>query len=119
MSGPPIYSVDGFKYYIIFVHHFTKYIWFYPLKQKSNVHDIFVRFKALVENYFKAKIVTLHSIQGGEYQALKSFLTLHDISHFTTLSHTPEHNGYFECRHRQNVEAGLSLLSHASMPLSY
>ena len=33
----PIYSVDGVKYYVIFVDHFTKYIWFYPLKQKSNV----------------------------------------------------------------------------------
>ena len=27
----PIHSHDGFKYYIIFVDHFMKYIWFYPL----------------------------------------------------------------------------------------
>ena len=30
----PILSQDGFKYYVIFVDHFTKYIWFYPLKKK-------------------------------------------------------------------------------------
>ena len=76
----PIYSVDGFKYYVIFVNHFTKYICFYPLKQKSNVCDIFVCFKALVKNYLKAKIVTLYYDQGGEYQALKYFLALHVIS---------------------------------------
>lgn len=33
--GPaPISSYDGFRYYVIFVDHFTKYIWLYPLKQK-------------------------------------------------------------------------------------
>lgn len=30
----PIILHDGFKYYVIFIDHFTKYIWFYPLKQK-------------------------------------------------------------------------------------
>ena len=41
-----------FKYCVIFGNHFTKYIWFYPLRRKSNVHDIFIQFEALVENYF-------------------------------------------------------------------
>ena len=99
--------------------HFTKYIWFYPIKQKSNGRDIFVHFKALVENYFKAKIVTLYSDQLGEYQALKSFLALHGNFHFTTHPPTLEHNGYSKCHHRNIVETGISLLSHASMSLSY
>ena len=30
-----VISYNDFKYYVIFVDHFTKYIWFYPLKQKS------------------------------------------------------------------------------------
>ena len=30
----PIMSSTGFKYYVIFFDHFTKYIWFYPLKRK-------------------------------------------------------------------------------------
>ena len=83
--------------------HFTKYIWFYSLKQKSNVRDVFVRFKALVEKYFKAKIVTLYFDQGGKYQAFKYFLALHGISHFTTPPHTPEHNGYYERCNRHSV----------------
>ena len=29
----PLMSVDGFKYYVIFVDHFTRYTWFYPLKK--------------------------------------------------------------------------------------
>ena len=46
---PPLISVDGFKYYVIFVDQFTHYIWFYPLRRKSDVKSIFIRWKALVE----------------------------------------------------------------------
>lgn len=36
---------------VIFIDHFTKYIWFYPLKHKSEVKTIFIRFKAITENH--------------------------------------------------------------------
>lgn len=52
----PVLSHDGYRYYVIFVDHFTKYIWFYPLKHKSDTNLTFIKFKALVENYFKNKI---------------------------------------------------------------
>ena len=115
----PVYSVDGFQYYVIFVDHYTRYVWYYPLKRKSHVYDVFVCFKALVENQFKHQIVTLYSDNGGEYEALDQFLSTTGISHLTTPPHTPEHNGFFERRHRHIVETSLSLLTHASMPLTY
>ena len=90
----PILSQDGFKYYVIFVDHFTKYIWFYPLKKKFEVQEVFKRYKTIVENYFSKKIITLYSNNGGEYMVLKDYLSLHCISHFTTPPHTLEHNGY-------------------------
>ena len=115
----PIVSQDGFKYYVIFIDHFTKYIWIYPLKRKSDVQEVFTRYKPIVENYFSHKIITLYSDNGGEYIALKDYLSLHGISHFTTPPHTPEHNGYSERRHRHIVETGLALLSHASLPTTF
>lgn len=30
----PVYSIDGYKYYVVFVDHFTRYVWLYPLKKK-------------------------------------------------------------------------------------
>lgn len=113
----PVYSFDGYKYYVIFVDHFTKYIWFYPLKKKSDTKDVFIRFKALVEKFFEKPIKSIYSDNGGEYEALRNFLTIHGVSHLTTPPHTPEHNGYAERRHRHIVETGLSLLSHAQLPL--
>ena len=96
--------------------HFTKYIWFYPLRKKSEVKPTFIRFKAIVENYLKKKkIMTLYSDNGGEYIALTEFFATHGISHLTTPPHTPEHNGFAEHRHRHIVETGLALLTHASL----
>nr|GMD08012.1 Retrovirus-related Pol polyprotein from transposon RE1 [Ipomoea batatas] len=48
----PLYSFDSYKYYIVFVDHYTKYIWLYPLKRKSDTNDVFVRFKSIVEKFF-------------------------------------------------------------------
>lgn len=112
----PVYSIDGFKYYVIFVDHFSKYIWFYPLKNKSDTKAIFIRFKALVEKFFEKPIKTLYSDNGGEYKALSSFHTINGISHLTSPPHTPEHNGFAERRHRHIVETELFLLSHAHIP---
>ena len=112
----PIVSHDGYKYYVIFVDHFTKYIWLYPLKRKSDVQQVFKQFKVIVEKFFNKTIVSFYTDNGGEYIALKSFLSDNGISHLTSPPHTPEHNGYSERRHLHIVETGLALLSHASIP---
>jgi hypothetical protein len=31
------FGINGSKYYVIFVDHYTKYIWLYPMTHKSNV----------------------------------------------------------------------------------
>ncbi|KAI5328775.1 hypothetical protein L3X38_028172 [Prunus dulcis] len=118
--GPaPYSSIDGFSYYVIFVDHFTKYIWLYPLKKKSDVFSTFVTFKALVENYFKRKITRLYTDGGGEFIKLQHFLSSNGITHLLTPPHTPQHNGVAERRHRHIVETGLTLLHQASLPLTY
>lgn len=115
----PIQFIDGYKYYIIFVDHFTKYTWVYPLKNKSDSLTIFTRFQNLVENFFQLKIKQFFSDNGGEYLKLASHLSSCGISHLTSLPYTPEHNGYAERRHRHIVETALSLLSHANMQLKF
>ena len=92
----PVSSFDGFNYYVIFVDNYTKYIWLYPLRRKSDVHYTFVAFKQLVENYFTTTIKTLYTDNGDEFLALRSFLATHGITHLTTPPHTPKYNGYSE-----------------------
>lgn len=38
----PVLSLDNMKYYAIFVDHFTRYTWLYPLKNKSDTFDVFI-----------------------------------------------------------------------------
>lgn len=80
---------------MIFVYHFTRYIWFYLLKQKSEVKTILIKFKAIVEKHFDKTIKTFYSNNDGEYIALSHFLSKNGISHLTTSPHTPKHNGFF------------------------
>ena len=115
----PTLSFDGYKYYLILVDHYTRYMWLFPLKLKSQIAATFIKFKELIENQFQTKITTLYSDNGGEYIALRPFLAQHGISHLTTPPHTPEHNCLSERRHRHIVETGLSFLTHASITTEY
>jgi hypothetical protein len=51
-----MFSSDGFRYFVIFIDAYTKYIWYYPLVAKSDVFSIFQRFQLLVERQFCSKI---------------------------------------------------------------
>jgi hypothetical protein len=56
---------------------------------------------------------------GGEYEKLNSFFQRVIITHLVSCHHAHQQNGATERKHRHIVEVGLSLLSHASMPLKF
>lgn len=115
----PILSSENHKYYLVIIDHFTRYTWFFPLKQKSEVKETVIVFKNLIENFLQAKIGTFYSDNGGEFIALRQYFQMNGISHLTSPPHTPEHNGIAERKHRHVVETGLTLLSKASIPKKY
>lgn len=111
-----ILSKDHFKYYLVIVDHYSRYTWMYPIKKKSDVKEVFIAFKCLVENRFQQKIGTFFTDNGGEFMVLKTYLAANGITHLTSPPHTPEHNGVSERKHRHIVETGLTMLSKASVP---
>ena len=73
----PIASMRGFKYYVLFVDDYSRYSWIFPMHYKSELFDIFVKFKTPVENMFSSKIKALQSNGGEEYTILfNNFLPL-------------------------------------------
>ena len=114
-------SIDGFRYYVQFVDHFTRFTWLYLLKSKSEVFSKFLEFKAMVETQFSTRIKTLRFDGGGEYtsSAFKSFLLQHGITYQMSCLYTPQQNGLVEKKHRHLVETTITLLSQASMPIVY
>ena len=114
-----ITSFDGYRYYIIFIDHFTRYTWIYFLKNKSDSLSTFIRYKQLVENYFNCSIKCLYLDDGGEYVKLDNFVANSGILHLTSPPHTPQHYEISERKHRYIIETRLTLLTHAPMPIIY
>jgi len=117
--GPAPTSVGRHSYYISFIDDFSKFTWIYLLHFKSEVFQCFRDFQNMVERQFSHKILAVQSDWGGEYQSLNAFFKRLGIAHHVSCPHAHQQNGSAERKHHHIVEVGLSLLTHASMPLKY
>src|SRR6185312_1310223 len=102
-----------------FIDDYSKYVWIYLIKHKSEVFQKFNEFQNLVERLFNQKIIAMQTDWGGEYQKLHSFFERVGISHLVSCPHAHQQNGAAERKHRHIIEVGLALLAHASIPLKY
>jgi len=114
-------SLSGCKFYVLFVDDYSRFTWLYPILNKSDVYQSFVKFKLLAENLFSTKIQKFQSDNGGEYTStlFKQFLAQHGILHRLTCPHTSQQNGIAERKHRHVVEMGLTLLAQSGLSPKY
>ncbi|KAL4291703.1 hypothetical protein GQ457_14G023770 [Hibiscus cannabinus] len=103
LCGPMrISSLNGSRYFLIFIDDFSRWCWVFFLKQKSEVFDVFQRFKANSENQSGKKIKTLRSDNGSEYTSRQfaSYLKKLGIHHQLTVVYTPQQNGVSERKNK-------------------
>jgi len=86
----PLFSLDDYRYFVIFVDAHTKYIWYYPLIAKSYVYSVFHQFQTLFERQFSLKIKSVQTDWGGEYRKLSTFFQTIGIHHRLICPHTHE-----------------------------
>ena len=68
VGGPsPVSSLGGSIFYVTFIDDFSRKVWFYFLKHKSDMFANFKKWKAEVENRTGLKVKCLRSDNGGEY----------------------------------------------------
>ena len=68
LCGPlPVVSFSSFKYFLTFIDDYSKCTWIYFLKLRSEVFDMFLAYKALVEKQSSQHILKLRSDNGVEY----------------------------------------------------
>ena len=84
----PIQLIDNFKYYVVFVDHFSYYIWLYPLKRKSDVSLIYLASNHLLKFSSNKKLLLFSRIMGVNTQVCPPFIATHGISHHTSPPHT-------------------------------
>lgn len=120
--GPsPVVSVQGFKYYVVFVDNFSRYSWVFPLKLKSDFFGVFIAFQKQVKNQFNEKIKVFQSDGGGEFMSTSfiNHLRSHGITNLLSCPSTPQQNGIAERKHRHLTELGLAMLFQSKTPLKY
>lgn len=91
--GPsPITSVDGYRYYAVFVDDFSRFMWFYPLKTKSGFHVVFKDFLKFVQTQFSSKIKVFQSDGGTEFlnHHVRRLLDDNGTFHRISCSYTPQ-----------------------------
>lgn len=70
--GPsPFVSIYDFRYNVIFIDHFSMYVWLLPIKYKFYVFIIFPIFKNIAKSQFNCKIKKFYCDNGGEFNKLK------------------------------------------------
>jgi hypothetical protein len=117
--GPALPSVNNSKYYVSFIDDYSRYVWVYFLRSKSDVEKIFLQFQKHAETMLNTKVKSVQSDWWGEYQCLHHYFQVNVITHRVSYPHTHQQNGLAERKHRHIVETGLALLAQAHLPLRF
>lgn len=118
--GPaPIPSVEGYRYYALFLDDHSRYLWLYPLKQKSDIVHAFNHLLSVIKTQFGCTIKSVQSDNGGEYTPIHNICSQLGITTRLSCPYTSAQNGRAERKHRHVVEIGLTILAQASMPLCH
>ncbi|CAN0925281.1 Retrovirus-related Pol polyprotein from transposon TNT 1-94 [Linum grandiflorum] len=115
--GPaPCLSLNGYRYFLVFVDDCTKFIWIYFLTQKSEVLEFVRRFHSMIRTQFGVNIKQFQSDWGGEFRPVSRFLADNGVHQRLSCPHTPQQNGAVERRNRIIIEKGLALLAQSALP---
>ncbi|GJT57250.1 ribonuclease H-like domain-containing protein [Tanacetum coccineum] len=63
----PVSSMSGYKYYVIFLYHYSHFLWVYPLHRKSDAQSKLLHFRAFVKTQFNYEIKAFQCDHGGEF----------------------------------------------------
>lgn len=119
LNGPmETQSIGKAKYILTFIDDFSRKVFTFFLRSKSDATDAFIEFVNLVENQTDKKIKTVRSDNGGEYinEKWNKFCKQKGIRHEKTVPHTPQQNGVAERMNRTLIEKAKSLLFDSKLP---
>ncbi|KAH9650151.1 hypothetical protein KPL70_026252 [Citrus sinensis] len=111
-------SIGGMRYMVTFIDDFSRYVWAFFMKEKSEAFSKFKEFKEIVEGEVEQKIRCLRTDNGGEYSSreFSQYLRECQIRHQYTCANTPQQNGVAERKNRYLVEICRSMLHAKNVP---
>ncbi|KAJ9565416.1 hypothetical protein OSB04_001382 [Centaurea solstitialis] len=111
-------SISGMRYMVTFIDDYSRYVWVFFMKEKSDTFSKFKEFKTTVEGEVRTKIRCLRSDNGGEYTSkeFKRYLQECGIRHQFTCANTPQQNGVAERKNRHLAKICRSMLHAKNVP---
>ena len=106
----------GKKYYVTFIDDCSRYSKVYLIRNKDEAFDMFLLYKAEVENQLNRKIKRVRSDRGGEYTLFNEYCEKEGIIHEVTPPYSPQSNGVAERKNRTLKEMMNSMLVSSSAP---
>ncbi|KAH9650271.1 hypothetical protein KPL70_026312 [Citrus sinensis] len=110
-------SHSGARYFITFIDDYSRKVWVYVLRQKSEALEKFKEWSTLVENQTGKKIKRLRTDNGLEYcsNEFDEFCKNKGIIRHKIVRHTPQQNGLAEKMNRTLLEKVRCMLFNANL----
>ncbi|KAI5352933.1 hypothetical protein L3X38_005825 [Prunus dulcis] len=114
-------SIGGNKYFLTFIDDCTRMCWVYFMQFKSEVFNIFKKFKAMVELQSGYKLKKLRSDRGGEYTSAEFLQFCEEIGleRQLTVAYSPQQNGVAERKNRTIVEMSKTMMKEKKLPYKF
>lgn len=114
-------SHNGSHYFLTIVDDYTRAVWVYLLKEKSETASHLINFCKMVKTQFEAKVKIMRSDNGTEFvnSQVQNFLHDEGILRETSCVSTPQQNGRVERKHRHILNVARALRFQANLPLTF
>ncbi|GKB21569.1 ribonuclease H-like domain-containing protein [Tanacetum coccineum] len=117
----PVSSLSGYKYYVLFLDHYSYFLWVYPLYRKYDAQSKLLHFRAFVKTQFNREIKAFQCDHGGEFDnnSLHELFATNGIQFRFSCPRTSQQNGKSERMIRTINNVVRSLLFQARLPPEY
>uniref|UniRef100_A0ACD5VA56 Uncharacterized protein n=1 Tax=Avena sativa TaxID=4498 RepID=A0ACD5VA56_AVESA len=110
-------SIGGANYMLTIIDDYSRKVWPYFLKHKSDVFDAFKKWKVMVEKQTEKKVKVLRTDNGMEFcsNEFEEFCSNDGMIRHHTIPYTPQQNGVAERMNRTIISRARCMLSNAGM----
>ena len=110
-------SLGGARYMLTIIDDYSRKIWPYFLKDKSEVFSTFKEWKVMIEDQTEKKVKMLRTNNGKEFYSKKfnAYCKSEGIVRHYTVPYTPQQNGVAERMNRTIISKVRCMLSNAGL----
>ncbi len=118
-AGPIDPGLNDEIYLLTFTDEYTRKVWAYPTRKRSDLYSLFGRWRTHVECQSGFKLRAIRADNAQEYKALASYIEPHGIAVEFTVPYLPEQNGIAERQNRTLFTLIRALLLDANLPTRF